>query len=407
MEGGSSVGKNLLEEALTWVEVDGYALQQNVITLKARLPKGSLLAVAVKSNAYGHGLILSAKAFIEGGADWLCVHSIGEARALRQAGITVPIYLFGPCALSSLEEALALQVRLVTYTHEQITCLAEISKGAPKSSIKLHLKVETGNHRQGLKLPELISLVEEIKNYPQFDIEGLSSHFANVEDTTDHRFAETQLERFNQAYQALCDLGIPPKIRHIANSAATILWPERVMDMARVGISAYGLWPSKDTQAVAQQLALMKQLLLAELQPALTWKTRIAQIKSVNAGESIGYGCSFVTTRASRIAVIPVGYFEGYDRSLSNIAYVLVHGQRAPIRGRVCMNMCMIDVTDISEVSLGDEAVLLGRQTGKDGTVCLSAEQLASWANTINYEIIARISPEILRIRLDRANVLS
>ena len=383
---------------MTWLEVDEGALERNAAALKQRLPAGALLSVAVKSNGYGHGLTLAAESFLRGGADWLCVHSIQEARALRSAKIEAPIYLFGPCADESLAEAVSLRVRLVLYRHEQVARLAELSAGDASSAVKLHLKVETGNNRQGLTLPELLLLAEEVKRHPQLELEGLSSHFANVEDTTDHSYAERQLALFHDAHRALCALGAPPKIRHIANSAATLLWPERAMDMARVGISAYGLWPSKETHGVARQLALSEGAPLVSLTPALTWKARVAQVKSLEAGESIGYGCSYVTTRPSRIAVLPVGYYEGYDRALSNIAHVLIKGLRAPVRGRVCMNMCMVDVTDIEGVEVGEIAVLLGSQEGANGREELSAEQLASWANTIHYEVISRVNPALARV---------
>jgi alanine racemase len=379
--------------ALTWLELDAEALKDNVRLLKRRLPASARLAVAVKSNAYGHGLELAARAFIEGGADWLCVHSLSEASALRAAGLEQPIYVFGPTAPEALEEALALKVRLVMYSREQLLRLAELSRAEAEGSVKLHLKVETGNNRQGLPLPELLALAEELRAHPQLALEGLSSHFANVEDTTDHSYAERQLARFNEAYTALCERELRPEMRHIANSAATLLWPERAMEMARVGVSAYGLWPSRETQGVARQLALMEGRPIPALRPALTWLARVAQVKELEAGESIGYGCSFVTTRPSRIAVLPVGYFEGYDRGLSNVAHVLIHGQRAPVRGRVCMNMCMVDVSDIDGVREGDEAVLLGAQGDEE----LSAEQLASWANTINYEVVARIATHLPR----------
>lgn len=386
---------------LTWLEVNGVALERNVAALKRRLSSSALLAVAVKANGYGHGLTLTAEAFLAGGADWLCVHSIAEARALRAARIEAPIYLFGPCPIESLEEALSLRLRLVTYSQAQVERLAELSVGAPVGEVKLHLKVETGNNRQGLPLPELLALTEELERHPQLELEGLCSHFANVEDTTDHSYAERQLERFHEAHRALCERGTPPRIRHIANSAATLLWPERVMEMARVGVSAYGLWPSKETQGVARQRAFNEGGSMVDLSPALTWKARVAQVKSLEAGESVGYGCTYVTTRPSRVAVLPVGYYEGYDRALSNIAYVLIQGQRAPVRGRVCMNMCMVDVTDIEGVEAGDVAVLLGAQDGPNGSERLSAEQLASWANTINYEVVSRLHPALLRLRRD------
>ncbi len=374
---------------LTWCEVDGEALAHNIRLFRKHLGPRPLLAPAVKSNGYGHGLTIAARAFLRGGADWLCVHSLDEARALRAEGIGAPIYVFGPLGPWELDEAVALSLRLVTYTHEQVQRLATL-RPPTGERVRLHLKVETGNHRQGLPLPELIELAREVTRHPHLEIEGLSSHFANVEDTTDHSYAERQMRLFHEAYEALSALGARPPLRHIANSAAALLWPERVMELARVGVSAYGLWPSKETRGVA--VGLWSQALA--LRPALTWKARVAQVKQVGEGESVGYGCTFTTTRPSVIAVVPVGYYEGYDRGLSNLSHVLVRGRRAPVRGRVCMNMMMVEVTDIPGVCLGDEVVLLGAQGGER----VSAEQLAGWAGTINYEVVARIAGHLPRI---------
>ncbi len=374
---------------LTWCEVDAEALAHNMRAFRAHLGPAPLLAPAVKSNGYGHGLLIAARAFLRGGADWLCVHSLDEARALRAAGVTAPVYVFGPLGPWELEEAVVLSLRLVTYTQEQVQRLAALRP--PRGErVRLHLKVETGNNRQGLPLPELLELAREVARHPHLEVEGLCSHFANVEDTTDHSYAERQLALFHEAHAALCALGLRPRLRHIANSAAALLWPERVMEMARVGVSAYGLWPSKETRGVAAGLWARP----LDLRPALTWKARVAQVKRVAEGESVGYGCSFTTTRDSLIAVVPVGYYEGYDRGLSSLAHALIRGRRAPVRGRVCMNMIMVEVTDIPGVCLGDEVVLLGAQGGERVT----AEQLAGWAGTINYEVVARIAGHLPRV---------
>jgi alanine racemase len=344
-----------------------------------------VLTVPVKANAYGHGLVPAARAFLEGGADWLCVHSLEEAAALRTAKITAPIYILGPIPLDHLADAVALDARLVVYTRQMVERMA-----AEKLSARLHLKVETGNHRQGLMLPEALALADRIRAIPGLTLEGISSHFANIEDTTDHTYARAQIARFDAAVEAFRAAGHAIPIRHIANSAATILWPERTYELARVGIAAYGLWPSSETR-VAAQLAGRSDF---RLRPALTWKTRIAQVREVPEGAAIGYGCTVVTRRPTRLAILPVGYSDGYDRGLSNLAHVLIGGRPAPVMGRVCMNIIMVDVTDGPCPALEDEAVLLGRQ----GDAEITAEQLAGWANTINYEIVARISTHLPRL---------
>lgn len=372
---------------MVWCEIDDAALIDNIRTFRALNGPDVRLAVAVKSNAYGHGLVGSARAFLEGGADWLCVHETRDAVTLREAGVTEPIYILGPIHPHELEAAVATEARLVCYSVEMVEAIRAL--GRPS---RLHLKIETGNHRQGVPVEQALQIADAIADSKHLVLEGVSSHFSNIEDTTDHRYARQQLALFDDAVDALRARGHDIAIRHLSNSAAALLWPDQAFEMVRIGISAYGLWPSKETR-VAAALAGRADI---ELRPALTWKTRVCQIKDVPKGRYIGYGCTFMTTHASRIAVLPVGYFEGYDRGLSNLAHVLINGAIAPVRGRVCMNLIMVDVTDIGDVAVGDEVVLLG----SSGEHRVSAEMLGDWAGTINYEIIARIAGHIPRTRV-------
>jgi alanine racemase len=379
--------------ALSWCEIDIGTLAANVRTLKSLLPAGCLLAPTVKSNAYGHGLELAGRAFLRGGADWLCVNAAFEAEELRKAGIQAPIYVMGFVPPEDVEAALALDCRLVVYRGDVVdkaeeACARHGWKG------RLHLKVETGNERQGLRDRDALELARRIHDSPHLELEGVASHYANIEDTTDHTFARRQLRRFNEFLDLLGRSDIHVPLPHLSNSAAVILWSDEHQRLARVGISAYGMWPSNET-LVAAVLAGRKAI---ELRAALTWKTRMAQVRDVPKGTFVGYGCSYQTTAPTRLAVLPIGYYDGYDRRLSNVAYVLIRGQRAPIRGRVCMNMTMIDVTDVPGLEVGDEVVLLGR----DGEVVLTAEQLASWIGTINYEVTTRIGAHVPRRAVER-----
>ncbi len=369
----------------TWCEIDRGALADNVRALRALVPARSRLAVAVKANAYGHGLVLAARAFVAGGADWLCVHHIDALRALRAAGVDAPVQMVGPVLWEDLGEAAALDARVLVYRRETVERLEALGVSA-----RLHLKLETGNHRQGVELPRALELAAQIAAAPNLELEGVSSHFANIEDTTDHRYARGQLERFEAAVAALRAAGHPLPICHLSNSAAALLWPDHCFDMVRVGIAAYGMWPSKETR-VAATLAGRGDVVL---RPALRWKTRVAQVKTVPAGRFVGYGCTWRTTRETRLAILPTGYYDGYDRGLSNLAHVLIRGQRAPVRGRVCMNITMVDVTDIADVAADDEVVLLGAQ----GEERISAEQLADWSGTINYEVVARVGGHVPRL---------
>ena len=377
-------------EALTWCEVDLAALRSNVEQLRSLIGKGPLLVPAVKANAYGHGTVLAARAFLEAGADWLCVNALFEAEQLRASGIEAPLYLMGYVPPADVERAVQLGCDLVVY--DPAVAHAASLAARPGEPARLHLKLETGNNRQGLMEDDAIRLARTIHADPLLELAGLATHFADVEDTTNHTFAREQRERFDAFTARLAAERIQPRLRHISNSAATILWPDVHMDLVRAGIACYGMWPSTESYVSA----LVAGRARIQLTPALSWKTRIAQIREVEPGDYVGYGRTYRTTHTSRLAVLPVGYYDGYDRSLSNLAHVLVRGQRAPIRGRVSMNMVVADTTDIPGASPGDEVVLLGTQ----GSESVTAEQIAGWSGTINYEVTTRINERIPRIEI-------
>ena len=245
--------------------------------------------------------------------------------------------------------------------------------------MRVHLKAETGNNRQGLGEEELVNFAKFIQSFENIEIEGLTTHFANIEDTTDHSYAEKQLKAFKDIDEKLKNEGINIKIRHCANSAATILFSETHFEMVRVGLACYGMWPSEEVKN--ENL---------KLEPAFCWKSKIAQIKEIAAGEFVGYGCTFKTERKTKLAIVPIGYYDGYDRGVSGKAHVLICGKKAPVRGRVCMNIIMADVTDIPKAALEDEVILIGNE--------ITAEMFAGWAETINYEVTTRVNERIPRI---------
>jgi len=373
---------------LTWVEISKDALSNNVRQFR-KLIGEKILCPCVKSNAYGHGLVETSRVFIEAGANWLAVNAIYEAKILRNAGITSPIYILGYVPFSSLEDVLNFDVRIVVYNKETIDSLSELANKFNKKP-KVHIKIETGNNRQGVLEKDIVEFAKYVIDKGNIEIEGLSTHFANIEDTTDHSYAYKQIERFKNVISELEKVGINIPIKHCANSAATILFPETHFDMARTGIATYGMWPSTETY-----VSYLKQRNDGfNLIPAFTWKTKIGQIKIVPKDEYIGYGLTFKTTRDTKLAILPVGYYDGYDRGISNGGYVLINGKRAHICGRVCMNIIMVDVTDISDAKIEDEVVLIGSQ----GEESISAEQFGKWANTINYEVTTRVNERIPRI---------
>lgn len=378
----------MMQKQLQWVEIDRSALKHNIVQFRALIGNSRKMAVVVKSNAYGHGLLEISPLALEFGADWLGVNSLEEARTIRESGLDSPIILLGYVPLADLEEAVKNDLRLTVYNEETIKELGKVT-ATLKKTVNLHVKTETGVHRQGVTGDDLLPFVKTIRSCPYLRIEGLSMHFANIEDTTDHGYAQKQLETFIEYAKLLEQNGINIPVKHVACSAATILFPETYFDMVRVGVGIYGLWPSKETYLSC----IKEQREQVNIKPVLTWKTRVVQIKNLPEGAFIGYGCTYKTTRPTRLAVLPVGYYDGYDRHLSNASYVLIGGKRAPLRGRVAMNFITVDVTDIAEVRLEDEVVLLGQQRQEK----ITAEYLASLCGTINYEIVTRINPKIPR----------
>ncbi len=375
--------------AVERVEISRRALVRNIRGFRRLVgPRRKFLAV-VKANAYGHGLIEIAGIAAGQGVDWFGVDSVDEGAALRRAGIAAPILVLGYPPLASLEEAVAAGLRLTVYNRETVARLAALAARLRKT-VRLHVKVETGTWRQGVAPRDLPAFIRDIRRRPGLVVEGLSSHFANIEDTTSHDYPRRQLETYRAACRAAEGPGPRIPLKHMSCTAAAILFPEPGFNLVRVGIGLYGLWPSKETFL---SCLLDKKEPLA-LEPVLSWKARIAQIKKVPAGADIGYGGTYRTTRPTVLAVIPVGYFDGYDRGLSNAAHVLVRGRRAPVRGRVAMDFFMADVTDIPGLAPEDEATLIGA----DGRERITADDLASLAGTISYEILARINPLIPRI---------
>ena len=371
------------------IEVSRSALVHNIREFRRIIGTKRLFLGVVKANAYGHGLLETGRIAVAEGVDWLGVNSVEEGAALREAGIDAPVLVLGYTPLGSLEEAVALDLRLTVYNRESIKSLAALAARSRKA-VRLHVKVETGTWRQGVVPKDLAGFVRDIRKHQGLVIEGLSSHFANIEDTTKHDYPRLQLECYRTACRDLEAGGLRVPIKHMSCTASTILFPEPDFNLARVGIGLYGLWPSKET-FLSSELEKKERL---SLKPVLSWKARIAQIKKVPSGAFLGYGCTYRTTRPTVLAVIPVGYYDGYDRRLSNAAHVLVRGRRAPVRGRVAMDFFMADITDIPGVRLEDEATLIGAA----GRERIAAEDLAALAGTIGYEVLARINPLIPRV---------
>ena len=371
---------------LTWIEIDSKALKNNIRTIK-NLAEKRLVGAALKANAYGHGLEEMVTALMKfSDFEYIALHSAAEAERARMAGWDRRILIVGYISRNYLSAVIDLDLEPTVYNLETIKRLGQLANKA-KRKVDIHLKIETGTNRQGIDAANLGKFADIINLSKNIRLKGISTHFANIEDTTNHAYADNQLKKFRKIVAEARHLGLKPKLTHTACSAALLLFEKTKLDMVRPGIALYGLWPSKETYLSYRLMGGQNGI----LSPVLSWKTKVAQIKDVPAHSFIGYGCTYKTTSASRLAVIPVGYFDGYDRSLSNLAYVLIRGERAPIRGRICMNLMMADITSIKGVRLEDEVVLIG----KSGKEILSADQLALWAGTVNYEILSRINEKI------------
>jgi alanine racemase len=371
---------------LSWIEIDASRLRSNIDAFRSAAGSGTSIMAVVKANAYGHGLEAVAPVAAER-ADWLGVNCIDEALTTTRLGIKKPVAILGHTPLEQLDDVATNGYRQVLYRLDVARALSEAAR-KHRTSARVHLKIETGTNRQGIRLSDLPGFIGELARLPGIDVEGAYTHFANIEDTLDPSFAESQVRKFKEALGILERAGIRPAQIHASATAGTLLYPEMAFSMVRVGIGQYGIWPSRETQLAARERGKKPSLA-----PVLTWKTRVAQVKEVQAGDYVGYGLTYRTSRPMKLVVLPIGYYDGYDRKLSNSGRALVHGQPASVIGRVAMNMTMLDVTDIG-ADLDDEVVLIGRQ----GDAEIRVEELAEKTGSIPYEVLARINPLISRV---------
>lgn len=366
----------MLERAV-WAEVDLKAIRHNIEEIQKCVRGGAKFCAVVKANAYGHGAVAVARTAVEAGADYLAVAILEEALELRSAGFCEPVLILGH---TPLEQSARIVAHDITQTVSSLEAAAALSQEAArqKRTVKVHLKIDTGMGRIGVRPEEAGSVAARIAALPGVLLEGVFSHFASS-DSADKRAAKEQLARFALALRCIEAAGVRIAIRHIANSAAILEMPEAHFDMVRAGIIVYGLWPSEE---VARSVAL---------RPALRLKARVSYVKALPAGEAISYGGMFRTARASRIATLPIGYADGYTRLLSGKAKAEVNGRLAPVVGRICMDQCMLDVSDVGEVRVGDEVTLLGG-------ALVGAEDLARLLGTIHYEVVCMVGARVPRV---------
>ncbi len=371
----------------TWVEIDEQALISNVKTLRSLSDKARFCAV-LKANAYGHGLKEVAQIIARAGVQSFAVDQLSDALLLRSLFPSAQILLLGFVLFEDYEDAIHNNIEFTLYDKEGITHAEKIAASSA-SVAQIHLKIETGTSRQGILLDDLPDLLLELQRSKHIHLSGISTHFANIEDVSQLDYAGLQFTRFTQALEIVHAHDFQPLYVHSACSAAILLYPETHQSLVRAGIALYGIWPS---EAIAN--TMRKQNISCDLRPVLKWKTRIAQIKSLPSGTPIGYNLTEHLKQRSRIAVLPIGYWDGFDRHLSSIGEVLVSGHRCKVMGRVCMNMTMVDVSSVPHVDKEQPVTLLGI----DGRHEISAYEMAKKNQTISYEVVTRINPQLPRI---------
>lgn len=365
------------------------AVSSNLDNLRSVLAPGVEFCAVIKSNAYGHGLREVARLALRANVKTFAVDSVDEALALRALDSSCTIIVLGMTLAARLPEIISARLVQTVYDAETVATLAEAAR-AQGAVAQVNLKLETGLNRQGMDLRELEGVIEAIKKAGErLVVTGVGSHFASSEDMERPEPTFAQMARFEELVTTLGERGVQPQYVHIACSAAALTKPDAQYNLARFGIALYGLWPSP---GVRRAVTLGRQRV--ELVPVLGWKTTIAQVKNVTPGAQIGYGGHFVVNRPMRIAVLPVGYYDGYDRKLSNRGEVIIRGTRCPVLGNICMNMFMVDVSNVPAAKAGDTATLLGR----DGMNAVTADDLAERCGTINYEIVTRINPLLPRL---------
>lgn len=373
---------NLEKYYRVYVTINLDAVYNNVVNLKNNLKSGTGVIAVIKTDGYGHGAIPIAYTIDELVSAY-AVATIDEAENLRRHHITKPIYVIGYTHYSQYERAIQNDIRLTIYSYEDAERFDKCAKSVGKKG-RMHIKLDTGMSRIGfMDTAENIEVIKKIAELEYVEIEGIFTHFATA-DETDKSKSYEQLRRFEEYVDKLENEDIHIKVKHSSNSAAMIEMPEANMDSVRAGIAMYGLYPSAEVNKNS-----------VELTPALELKSHIIHLKELEQGVEISYGGTYTTHRKTLVATIPVGYGDGYRRSLSNRGYVLIRGKQAPILGRVCMDQFMVDVSDIENVQPGDEVTLIGR----DGTERITAEELAQMAGeTFNYEVVCDLGKRIPRV---------
>jgi alanine racemase len=372
-----------LTKEILWSEIDLGAIAHNMRELRRITARGSRIMAVVKANGYGHGSVEVARCALDNGAELLGVARIGEAVKLRKAGFDAPVLIFGYTPQSLYKKILKYNLTQTVYSLKAAESLSSYAS-RHKSKIRVHIKIDTGMGRLGM-LPDSKSALRDVESIARLTglaVEGIFTHFS-MADSSDKSYSNRQYEVFMSFIGNLKKMGIDFDIKHAANSAGIIDMPETHLDMVRAGIAMYGLYPSEEINK--------KKVTLI---PAMAVKSRIIHLKNVSAGFKVSYGATYETKKPTVIATVPVGYADGYSRLLSSRGFMLVRGERAPITGRVCMDLTMLDVGCISGVNQDDEVVIIGKQNNSE----ISADEIAALTGTINYEVVSSLTDRVKRV---------
>ncbi|MEI6528605.1 MAG: alanine racemase [bacterium] len=392
--------KKLREGLRTWIEIDKKAIAHNYKAFRAFIPRKVKLLGVVKSNAYGHNLVEFAKELEKLGADYLGVDSVVEGLALRREGVKTPILVLGYTLPEMIEKAVAANIDITVSSFENFKAIKKVlsSSRRPGSKeseldsrlrgndrVRVHIKVNSGMNRHGFRISDIKKVIASLENNSEIKVSGLYTHFAAAKNPSFPKQTRDQINIFNQWVETFKASGFNP-IAHAGATSGALIFPEAHYDMVRIGIGLYGIWPAKEVRAHLQDEI--------NLSPVLSWKTIVGEIGTAAKGESIGYDFTEKFSHDTKIAVLPIGYWHGFPRALSSIGRVIVRGKKAKVLGRVCMDIIMVDVTNIPGVKVGDEVTIIGR----DGKEEITIDDMATLIDGSSYELVTRINPLIKRI---------
>ena len=375
----------------TWIEISGGAIKNNIEQLSSILNPETEFVTVIKANAYGHGLSEIVSILKETSIQRVAVDNLDEALLVRELWPQVKILLIGSVLSSQLEKAIRAQIEITVFQKEIIPLIEEIAQKY-NEVVSIHLKIDTGMGRLGI-LPKNLSDILMVLSGSQFiDLLGVSTHFSDLDNYIDPSYTQLQCNIFEKAIEQVFLAGFKPQFLHGAKSSAVILYPDTQGGMVRVGLTIYGVWPTLNIKDEAR-----RQKIKCDLKLALTWKAKVVSIKSLPVGSPIGYGLTETLKKNSRIAVLPIGYYDGFDRKLSGIGEVLIKGYRCKVLGLVCMNMIIIDVSGVPNIQLEEVAIIIG----SSGHHQITVQEIAKKIGTTPYEILSRINPLIPRFRID------